>query len=246
LAVTLHPGAYEAIVLRYRPELTRYCERMLPGRGAADDVVQETLLIAYRALERGERPEQLRSWLYGIARHRAASARRAHRETVPLSASLDGVERPEDAVERARIVREAFSRLARLPAQQRQALLARALEGRGYRQIADTLGVSDESARQLVSRARRALRQGPLVLLPAAVHRGLAVLAALGVLAAPHATAANTSSRASTDGRCSGSLARHASIAAARSPGRRWRSARIGTARIHTCGYFTVPSAENG
>jgi RNA polymerase sigma factor (sigma-70 family) len=159
-------SAFEAIVERYRRALMRYVSRLLPPE-RAEDVVQQAFVKAYEAMHRDGSELNLRPWLYRIAHNTALNALRdrglRHDE---LDERLDGVERPEQALERSQGLREVLVAVQALPERQRDAILLRELEGRSYEEIALALGVTDGAVRQLLNRARNSLRSTAAALTP--------------------------------------------------------------------------------
>jgi RNA polymerase sigma factor (sigma-70 family) len=159
--------AFEAIVERYRRPLMRYVSRLLqPER--AEDVVQQSFVGAYEAMRRDDAELSLRPWLYRIAHNNALNALRDRGlRHVELEERLDGVERPDQALERAQGLRALVVAVQALPERQRDAILLRELEGRSYEEIAAALGVTDGAVRQLLNRARNSLRAAAAAVVPA-------------------------------------------------------------------------------
>src|SRR5437764_15343127 len=63
--------AFASLVEPFRPELQLHCYRLLGSVQDAEDLVQETLLAAWRGLHGVEEPAALRSWLSRIATDRS-------------------------------------------------------------------------------------------------------------------------------------------------------------------------------
>src|ERR1700692_403837 len=68
--------AFRQLTDPHRRELQVHCYRILGSMQDAEDVLQETLLAAWRGLERFEQRASLRSWLYRIATNRSLNALR--------------------------------------------------------------------------------------------------------------------------------------------------------------------------
>lgn len=159
------PGAFDAIHDRYRAQLVRFARRVLGGRSAvAEDVVQESLLRAYRALLRDDRPIALRPWLYRLTRNCCLDElSRVRTDTVDLAVLEGGALaapahlEPAVAVEGRARLRQVIDDLAVLPESQRHALVRRELDGISHAQLARELGMSEPAARSLVHRARGTL-----------------------------------------------------------------------------------------
>ncbi len=180
------PTTFERDLEAYRVELRGYCYRMLGSAFDAEDAVQDTLVRAWRHLDRFEGRSSLRSWLYRIAtnvcldvidrrQRRAlpadvAAPARAGDELGPPLAEQGWVEPAADAwvvpadadpAERAVLldsVRLAFvAALQVLPARQRAALILRDVLAWRPSEIARLLGTTVVSVNSALQRARQTI-----------------------------------------------------------------------------------------
>lgn len=153
-----HDPAFTALVERYRPELQRYCARLV-GEDRAEDVVQQAFLNAHGAMRSSDVDIQLRPWLYRITHNAGLNVLRAARSEDELDERMSaaGADVPESAEIHERL-HDALSAISRLPQPQRDALTLRAVEGRSHAEIAAALGVSAGAARQHLHRARVTVR----------------------------------------------------------------------------------------
>jgi RNA polymerase sigma factor (sigma-70 family) len=158
--------AFEAIVQRYRGPLHHYSARIAP-RSSVDDIVQHAFISAYRRIQDNGCELTLKPWLFRVAHNAALDAlRREARGFEELDESMDGVERPDQALERKESLRALVSALGGLPERQRSAILLRELEGRSYQEIERELGLAGGALRQLLYRARTSLRTAASAITP--------------------------------------------------------------------------------
>ena len=156
-------AAFAEIFERHHGALERYARRVL-GRSCehAEDVVQEAMLRASRALRRDERHIELRPWLFRLVRNCALDElARVRTDSVALNDADDwgllrapDATQPEVASEQRGKVRDLLGDIAGLPAAQRHALMRREVDGISHAALAGELGVSEQATKNLVHRAR--------------------------------------------------------------------------------------------
>ncbi len=165
LAARGHDRAFEAIVERYRRPLQRYLRRLL-SEALAEDVLQATFVRAWQALRAGTEVRELRPWLYRIAHNQALNTLRAAAPPLAAGAQALPAMSLETEVERREELRETLEGIESLPERQRAALVAVAVADRPHADVAAELGLSDGALRQLLLRARTALRAAATALTP--------------------------------------------------------------------------------
>src|SRR3954454_23944543 len=119
--------AFTALDARYRRRLVRFARGFVPGGQAdAEDVVQDAMVRAVRALRNGSRPDALGPWLHRITRNCALDLT-ASRPRHPVVELADHAHPPaedaQSAVERSLGMRTIVADVGRLPDTQRSALV---------------------------------------------------------------------------------------------------------------------------
>ena len=149
--------AFEMIIRMHSRTLFAIAYGILQNREEAEDVVQDTLVKAWKTRRRVRDPEKFPAWLAAIARHRAHDVFRKRR-TVPLSEeAIEAIEpEPTDTITLDRQLRSA---LAALPELHRAALALRYFEEMDYRTIENTLGLTNGALRGILGRALASMRK---------------------------------------------------------------------------------------
>lgn len=135
----------------------------------AADLAADTFALAFRGWPRlqGRTDEEVRAWLFTVARRQVSryvrSARAEHRAVRRLGIQVplvyeDDIELIEERAGLRALRAEVSTRLVNLSPQHRDALRLRVVEERPYPEVALVLGISEHAARAKVSRGLRALR----------------------------------------------------------------------------------------
>lgn len=80
--------AFEQLVVRYRPAVVRLA-RTIVGADYAEDIAQDSLLLAFKALPTIEEPRKFAGWLSAITRHRALRFRKSETTQLTKRVALD-------------------------------------------------------------------------------------------------------------------------------------------------------------
>ena len=152
---------FEPLVRKYNRMAGAIAYSVLGDFQAAEDVVQESFLKAFRALGTLRDPDRFRAWLAGVVRRKAIDVKRARRD-LP-TADLEG--HPllrARSVEETTIAEEGRDRILAaiesLPEEDRLVLVLKHMDGLSYREIAEVTGATVSSVESRLFRARRCLK----------------------------------------------------------------------------------------
>jgi RNA polymerase sigma-70 factor, ECF subfamily len=154
-----------ALAGELRPELHRYCSRLVGSVIEGEDVVQDTLAKAIVALDGLAETPPLRAWLFRIAHNRALDVLRskAIRAVEPIEAAHDVVDQaspdPLEELMRQEAVKTAVSRFAELPIPQRSVIVLKDILDEPLSEIASLLDLTVDSVKAHLARGRARLRE---------------------------------------------------------------------------------------
>jgi RNA polymerase sigma factor (sigma-70 family) len=159
------PEELLALAGELRPDLHRYCARLMGSVIDGEDVVQDTLIRAFVALQDLQEEPQLRPWLFRIAHNRALDVLRSREvriaeaidaaADVADSAQLD----PLEMLMRKEAVKTAVSRFVELPTLQRSVVILKDVLDESLIEIAALLDLTVDAVKAHLARGRAHLRE---------------------------------------------------------------------------------------
>ena len=171
-------GAFERLLRRHRGPLFTFLVRMLGDREKAEDLAQEAFLRLVRGAAQWQQRAKFKTWLYTIARNLCVdqSRRDKFRRTDSLDAQVAGPDGAEDgpalveqvaspgaapdrAAESARLRPVLVKALASLPEEQREVFILREQAGMPFKEIAEMVGVNENTVKSRMRYALEGLRK---------------------------------------------------------------------------------------
>jgi RNA polymerase sigma factor (sigma-70 family) len=158
--------SYEPLVRAHEAEARRVALGILRDTDAAEDAVQDSFIKAYRGLSGFETGRAFRPWLLRIVRNqcrdmlRRGKAGPALERITPLLEErvADQGEDGEAAARRREAQDALWAGLGRISVEHREVLVLKELDGLGYAEISEALGVPEGTVASRLYHARRALR----------------------------------------------------------------------------------------
>ena len=155
--------AFEELVVRYRPAVVRLA-RTIAGADHAEDVAQDSLLLAFKALPGIEEPRKFPAWLSAITRHRAL--RFSKSETAQMSkrvaldeALLEKIEALAKPLAEKERDEEMIEALESLPSDYAMPLRLRFLDEMPLNRIAAFMGIPLSTVKWRIHHGKKLLRE---------------------------------------------------------------------------------------
>jgi RNA polymerase sigma-70 factor (ECF subfamily) len=171
------PGAFEVLMRRHNGALYRTARSIVRDDAEAEDIVQESYLLAYRKMAHFRGDASLATWLTRIVVNEATGRLRKTRRRADIIALVPGAngfetdgeeamsdepgapETPDTAALRAEARRLIEARIDALPDQLRTVFMLRAVEDLSVQETSAALGIPEATVRSQYFRARGLLRE---------------------------------------------------------------------------------------
>ncbi|MBC7488674.1 MAG: RNA polymerase sigma factor RpoE [Glaciimonas sp.] len=177
--------AFELLVIKYQRKLMRLVSRLVRDQAETEDVVQEALIKAYRALPQFRGDSAFYTWLYRIGINTAKNylvmqGRKAptstesnseEAETFEDGEQLRDINTPESLLATKQIAQTVNVAMEALPDELRTAITLREIEGLSYDEIAEAMGCPIGTVRSRIFRAREAIAEKLRPLLGTAIDK---------------------------------------------------------------------------
>ncbi|MBA4740246.1 MAG: RNA polymerase sigma factor RpoE [Burkholderiales bacterium] len=165
--------AFEMLFTKYQRRVSRLVSRFVRSEAEVEDIVQESFIKAYRALASFRGDSAFYTWLYRIAvntakNHLVAASKRPISMTQFEKNDDDDFEEdsfmsdattPESELVTKQIAETVNKTMDELPADLREAIMLREIEGMSYEDIAESMGCPIGTVRSRIFRAREAISQ---------------------------------------------------------------------------------------
>jgi len=154
-------SSFEDQLASLLPRLRRFAHGLSRDPADADDLTQGTIERALRSKAQWEAGTRLDSWCYRIMRNlwidTARSRSRKAAQEAPEEEGLVVGEDPRDAIEATVDLKRVMAAMTRLPDEQREVVALILIEGFGYREVSEMLGLPIGTVSSRLVRGRTAL-----------------------------------------------------------------------------------------
>jgi len=155
--------AFEILIKKHQGVIYNYLYKITLSKEDAEDITQEVFIKAYNKLYTFERKANFSTWLFKIAvntlndNFKKKKVFELEKEEAMLSIKCSERDIPEEALSLKEKKLEVLRLLEGLTLEQKNAIILKYVRGFSYKEIGKVLGVSEESAKMKVYRARKKL-----------------------------------------------------------------------------------------